>query len=771
MSERWGFDLSMEAVRLMRRDAEQWQEFAREKLEGDDIETRLAALVAKANTDQPVEIFLPRDQILYTQVELKNADDAENAIRSSMDGRTPYALDELEIDWELVSASNAQVAAVAHETLQEAEAFVTKGGLSVRAFSSLDTPAEFPRPPVFAEKQPVSEAAPIETDATPAFSTARATTAVVLEEAEAKPEQVADVSTNEPVVKVDDPTPVLQLPKSALPPLNPGAPLPRPTSEPRIHTDIGAVVAQGRAASLTPSSGITIHRRDRAVPTPALAAIAAALSIGIAIIIWTIIPTSPQTSGVAEELISATEPETEEVALSEPAPEPEPEIGPYTFAISVAASQPKTTDLAETSPVLKWASIPASNGSAIPAALSPTLSLAGDPQPTVVWLAPRPGALEGLEAFVPSTLSYDGNTTTDVSTVLASLTTQSDALLLRADVRDFPDAKPLRLPELDTAPPEPLPPVLDEDELVAETTEPEALETDKPVADTIVAALDPEVDATTPQLPITDEAPLSLEEESAPTIEPEVPVADSPATSPEVTETATEQDAPSTEPDFILPTPTALAAAVPDTAPRIRPAAFEADIERQKFGGRTLVELSEIRPGQRPASAQMEALIALAGAPPSELAVQTSFVPRGKPGDFDAIVAASILQQRQEREARAVAAATPDTSDAIEAALAEDAAAEPGTRPQDSPRLAIPSNASVARQATIEDAIRLNRISLVGVFGRPSDRRALIRLPSGQYIKVEVGDRVDGGTVAAISETALQYQKGGRTVALTLPQG
>jgi hypothetical protein len=216
---------------------------------------------------------------------------------------------------------------------------------------------------------------------------------------------------------------------------------------------------------------------------------------------------------------------------------------------------------------------------------------------------------------------------------------------------------------------------------------------------------------------------------------------------------------------------TELAAALPDTAPRRRPSEFMTEIERQKFGDRTRDELGEIRPGTRPQSAQIEALVARAGNPPSDLAVATSASPRGKPRDFDAIVASGLIQLQREREARTVATLTPDTSGAIEAALADEVAAQEATRPQNSPRLAIPSNVSVARQATVEEAISLNRINLIGVFGRPSDRRALVRLPSGRYVKVQVGDRVDGGIVAGISDSALQYQKGGRTISLAMPQG
>ena len=100
--------------------------------------------------------------------------------------------------------------------------------------------------------------------------------------------------------------------------------------------------------------------------------------------------------------------------------------------------------------------------------------------------------------------------------------------------------------------------------------------------------------------------------------------------------------------------------------------------------------------------------------------------------------------------------------------MADDA--EPEPRPQTTPQIAIPSSASVARQATIEDAIRLSKINLIGVYGLPSDRRALVRLSSGRYVKVKVGDRIDGGTVARIDDSQLIYRKGSRNIALALPK-
>ena len=62
-------------------------------------------------------------------------------------------------------------------------------------------------------------------------------------------------------------------------------------------------------------------------------------------------------------------------------------------------------------------------------------------------------------------------------------------------------------------------------------------------------------------------------------------------------------------------------------------------------------------------------------------------------------------------------------------------------------------------------------MNLIGVYGQPSDRRALVRLANGRYRKVKVGDRIDGGRVLAIGDDTLRYQKGGQNLTLNMPSG
>jgi hypothetical protein len=126
----------------------------------------------------------------------------------------------------------------------------------------------------------------------------------------------------------------------------------------------------------------------------------------------------------------------------------------------------------------------------------------------------------------------------------------------------------------------------------------------------------------------------------------------------------------------------------------------------------------------------------------TEQAVSASLIPLRRPGNFNEIV--------KRTHARAAAQPVPDNQ-----------------RLQPS----MPFSASVAQQATTKNAINLRKINLIGVYGGTSSRRALVRMGNGSYMKVQVGDRLDGGQVAAIGESELRYVKSGRNLVLRIPEG
>ena len=130
----------------------------------------------------------------------------------------------------------------------------------------------------------------------------------------------------------------------------------------------------------------------------------------------------------------------------------------------------------------------------------------------------------------------------------------------------------------------------------------------------------------------------------------------------------------------------------------------------------------------------------------TSLAVRASVRPALRPSGFSNVVTAALRPAAPSQPAASVAAAAPVAPQNFE-----------------------PVPGGVARAATQEDVIRLRDINLIGVYGRPNARRALVRLGNGRYVRVEVGSELDGGQVTAIGDEALNYVKRGRTYAVELP--
>lgn len=211
--------------------------------------------------------------------------------------------------------------------------------------------------------------------------------------------------------------------------------------------------------------------------------------------------------------------------------------------------------------------------------------------------------------------------------------------------------------------------------------------------------------------------------------------------------------------------PEALAQA-PSLRPRARPDGLIEGNERLLLGGRTRNELARLRPRARPSSpqaiAQAEAIAAaLEGAEaadqaaqaaaaaaiaPTKLAIARSPEPKSRPSNFGRIVSKARENGDASDGSVVVAAASP--------------------RQTVTPK--IPTRASVAKQATVKNAINLRKVSLIGIYGPSSSRRALVRLPSGRYVKVGVGNRLDGGKVLSITASQLTYRKGSRNVTLKI---
>ncbi|MCA3525309.1 MAG: hypothetical protein INF46_04655, partial [Rhodobacter sp.] len=180
--------------------------------------------------------------------------------------------------------------------------------------------------------------------------------------------------------------------------------------------------------------------------------------------------------------------------------------------------------------------------------------------------------------------------------------------------------------------------------------------------------------------------------------------------------------------------------------------------------------------GTAAAQAAGASLVATAGeGAASPLAIAVSRKPAARPAQANAAIEAAVSV------AAADASLVPDTGTLAPVVPAPDpqpavTADDPEAVEIDEPELAsaapsVPTRASVAKQATFRNSINLSRINLIGVYGSSSNRYAMVRQANGRFIRVTVGDRVDGGRVAAISDRELHYVKNGTTHKLAMPKG
>ena len=249
--------------------------------------------------------------------------------------------------------------------------------------------------------------------------------------------------------------------------------------------------------------------------------------------------------------------------------------------------------------------------------------------------------------------------------------------------------------------------------------------------------------------------------------------------------------------DAAAPSETALPPADPAMAgfrPRQRPEGLApaTTADDAALSTEATAEFAGLRPLPRPASVVTAAAAVLPASAPADLGAQGASLT----AQAEAKLAEAAALEAQNPSIVAISmrpAERPrDLSAAVEAAVAaavrepapeatvEVAAAAPEAKPEEIDEMnepettkaapSIPTKANVAKQATYANAINLSKINLIGTYGTDSRRYALVRQSNGKYKKVKVGDKIDGGTVKAITETEVRYQKGGRLVSLKMPK-
>ena len=201
-------------------------------------------------------------------------------------------------------------------------------------------------------------------------------------------------------------------------------------------------------------------------------------------------------------------------------------------------------------------------------------------------------------------------------------------------------------------------------------------------------------------------------------------------------------------------------------------ARLNAEAEAQKFAGATsaAVETSR-RPNTKPRNiaSAVEAAVAAAVANTPREAPAAAPVPAPAP----AIVAAAPVPQAAPKPAPRTPTPAPSPT-VMSAPKVASAAAVMDELDEPEPTAPTRSGATtrtVANQATEKNALNLGKVNLIGLFGAKGNRRGLVRMPNGSFVRVQVGDRLDGGKVTAIGDGQLSYQKSGRNVTLKLLAG
>ncbi|MEM7547535.1 MAG: hypothetical protein AAF367_18560 [Pseudomonadota bacterium] len=147
---------------------------------------------------------------------------------------------------------------------------------------------------------------------------------------------------------------------------------------------------------------------------------------------------------------------------------------------------------------------------------------------------------------------------------------------------------------------------------------------------------------------------------------------------------------------------------------------------------------------------------------PSELAVTNAPLPRPRPAELDLSPSDLALATAPQPKTRprsikpkvtTIIAATPSTT---------------GAKTVRAPSRAAPAGPGAANAATLKDAIQLEELNLLGVFGSKDSRRALLRLPDGQVMRVKQGSVIDGWVISRITATSMRITRGGTAETLTI---
>lgn len=790
MKPSFALNLSQEGIGLLHRAKGGWNHAGEVGFDAPDLALALGTLretaVALAGEKLLTKLILPNDQILYFETPVTKGNRAEQ-IEAALDGRTPYGLEELAYDFK-VSNGVAQVAAVARETLAEAEGFATEHGFNPVSFVAIPDQALFKGEAWFGPSALSASLLPegqqIDRDRNAVKVIGQVELPAPAPTKEATPKPTVDAAPPDNPDTPDTAQPQLDLEPPA-PPVRPEqmSPLPPPEDRPSFSTsrDTQAKPSKPAQAPVAQARLTLSAQPDQPQPGP----------------VSVLSDSTPEPKPSARVAAETAKPKA---TLGAPAPKaeakPEPKQKPRKRPSLPKVPKPKLSAPKIPKPKIAAPKLPKPK---LPALRQRGTSDQGTqaltPSPTEQIPAPKPkvtavassatqtssaSEAEALTVFGARKAQKQSNApmylgvglTVALVLVMAAVAmwsalfmTQDVALLPEPDAATSPVIAPVDpqaapvTPEvetpIDTAAQGPQAPVLPEqdtlDTLYVASIDPQIPGEDAVALPPADSLLSDTATALTPQLPPIPGQIFELDERGlvAPstegTLSPEGPRVFSgqpPLVPPPRPQTDAALAQPEPTPD---PQADALRARVAEFRPRARPANLDERQERAETGGFSREELAQIKPRPRPERTVTAPVEPDTQTPDATVGLASSIKPQSRPAGFEKTVA-----RAQENAKATPIAAVPAAS---------------RTAPS------IPTSASVAKQATFTNGINLRDLNLIGVYGASNDRRALVRLSSGRFKKVEVGDRLDGGRVASIGDDNLTYVKGGRNYTLDMPDG
>lgn len=836
MKPNFALSLSMDGIALLHRALPGWHLVGEVAPDSTDLAAELAELRGKARTLDPTglhsKLVIPDDQIRYLDIDAGDAtgDGLARKVRAALDGATPYAVEDLVYDW-TVAANRVHIAAVARETLDEAESFAEEHAFNPVSFVARPETGGFVGEPFFGRS---NTAVARGEDVTRDAATIRIMGAAHMPDARPEPAPDAETPAGEAPKDAGNAQDVAKAAPVApvAPEKRPAAPVPRAQKAADASSGRDDSPEGGPAAEPAVTFASIRARRDNAP--------------GIAV------PLSGADRGAPDarpdaHITASLRPTPEDGGAGASAPAP-PEAaaaltgtGPTGVAVSADTARPgpaadAVQDMDETRRMTIFGARDTGPVRGKPrylgliltiilllflVAVAALASVLGDEglarlwrgSPTELADTPRPGSgpnpaaqpqadpgTEPKTAAMSAPAHQPTNSARTDSTAPRTFpippqapdAVSQDQRTARPDIqaaRPTPEAPvprpvprpPAALPPEAPGPPAgtgdpagtryavtgiwqkaPAPPNLPA-QISLDTVYQTSIDVGVTLQDAVAlpdeAGLRPDPGLRPPAVPAAPGTTFDMDDRGL------VRATPGGALTPQgiVVQAGPPPVVPPARPVQEVRPATTLDPAVVESLSQVRPRPRPDDLSEQNqrgsLGGRTRTELAALRPSPRP-----DDLLRAAAAPADAAAIAAAVDTAARP-ESDPLAAA--LPQAVDRSLKP--ATRPRELVTRAAAASRTATTNRTSQATQAPR--IPSSTTVAKAATQRDVLDMRNASLIGVYGAPGSRRALVRLASGRYQKVKVGDRLDGGQVAAIGDSELRYVKRGQNVVLRLPRG